>query len=126
MCPYYTSLSRLPSADVVVVPYQYLLTKSLRRTLQISLKNAIVIFDEAHNLDEQCEQVFSFEMQAENYWHAFRYLERYSSCAKSFDFDSKQKIEQSIKLKCFLLRFINKLTEISKKANDPMYKDYNN
>lgn len=65
-------------------------------------------------------------MQAENYWHAFRYLETYSRFAKSFDFDSKQKIEQSIKLKCFLLRFINKLGDISRKAMDPYKKDYNN
>ncbi|XP_076952036.1 uncharacterized protein LOC143625638 [Bidens hawaiensis] len=49
-CPYYGSRSRVPSADLVVLPYQSLLSKSSRESLGLTLKNSVVIIDEAHNL----------------------------------------------------------------------------
>lgn len=49
-CPYYGSRSIIPSADLVVLPYQSLLSKSSRESLGLNLKNNIVIIDEAHNL----------------------------------------------------------------------------
>lgn len=49
-CPYYGSRSMVPSADLVVLPYQSLLSKSSRESLGLNLKNNIVIIDEAHNL----------------------------------------------------------------------------
>lgn len=49
-CPYYGSRSMVPSADLVVLPYQSLLSKSSRESLGLSLKNSVVIIDEAHNL----------------------------------------------------------------------------
>lgn len=49
-CPYYGSRSMVPSADLVILPYQSLLSKSSRESLGLDLKNSIVIIDEAHNL----------------------------------------------------------------------------
>ncbi|KAL4583896.1 hypothetical protein LXL04_008481 [Taraxacum kok-saghyz] len=49
-CPYYGSRSMVPAADLVVLPYQSLLSKSSRESLGLSLKNSVVIIDEAHNL----------------------------------------------------------------------------
>lgn len=49
-CPYYGSRSMIPAANLVVLPYQSLLSKSSRETLGLNLKNNIVIIDEAHNL----------------------------------------------------------------------------
>ncbi|EEF46472.1 conserved hypothetical protein [Ricinus communis] len=49
-CPYYGSRSMVPAADLVVLPYQSLLSKSSREMLGLNLKNNIVIIDEAHNL----------------------------------------------------------------------------
>ncbi|KAI8001730.1 ATP-dependent DNA helicase CHL1 [Camellia lanceoleosa] len=49
-CPYYGSRSEVPAADLVVIPYQSLITKSSRESLGLNLKNNIVIIDEAHNL----------------------------------------------------------------------------
>ncbi|KAL8250153.1 hypothetical protein R6Q59_033846 [Mikania micrantha] len=49
-CPYYGSRSMVPEADLVVLPYQSLLSKSSRESLGLSLKNSVVIIDEAHNL----------------------------------------------------------------------------
>lgn len=49
-CPYYGSRSMVSAADLVVLPYQSLLSKSSRESLGLDLKNNIVIIDEAHNL----------------------------------------------------------------------------
>lgn len=49
-CPYYGSRSMVPAAELVVLPYQSLLSKSSRESLGLNLKNSIVIIDEAHNL----------------------------------------------------------------------------
>ncbi|MFS7974276.1 putative RNA helicase chromatin remodeling SNF2 family [Helianthus anomalus] len=49
-CPYYGSRSMVHAADLVVLPYQSLLSKSSRESLGLSLKNSVVIIDEAHNL----------------------------------------------------------------------------
>ena len=49
-CPYYGSRSMVPAADLIVLPYQSLLSKSSRESLGLNLKNSVVIIDEAHNL----------------------------------------------------------------------------
>ncbi|KAL6140902.1 hypothetical protein ACLB2K_059194 [Fragaria x ananassa] len=49
-CPYYGSRSMVPVADLVVLPYQSLLSKASRESLGLNLKNNIIIIDEAHNL----------------------------------------------------------------------------
>ncbi|EOA34339.1 hypothetical protein CARUB_v10021859mg [Capsella rubella] len=49
-CPYYGSRRMAPAADLVILPYQSLLSKSSRESLGLSLKKSVVIIDEAHNL----------------------------------------------------------------------------
>lgn len=49
-CPYYGSRSMVAKADLVVLPYQSLLSRSSREALGLNLKSNIVIIDEAHNL----------------------------------------------------------------------------
>lgn len=55
-CPYYLSQELGKGADIIFIPYNYLLDPKIRELNQITLKNAIVIFDEAHNLENVCEQ----------------------------------------------------------------------
>ena len=62
ICPYYLSKSRVAGSDIVVLPYQYILNSHIRKQLQINLKNSIILFDEAHNIDTNCEEVLSFEI----------------------------------------------------------------
>ena len=49
-CPYYAARSALPEADLVLMPYASLLHADTRESLGVRLENAVVIFDEAHNL----------------------------------------------------------------------------
>ena len=49
-CPYYAARSALPEADLVLMPYASLLHADTRESLGVKLENAVVVFDEAHNL----------------------------------------------------------------------------
>ena len=44
----------------------------------MNLKNSIILFDEAHNIDGNCESVLSFDIQVEQFWEAFRLLNEIS------------------------------------------------
>jgi hypothetical protein len=59
-CPYFTAKDIAERADVVFCPYNYVIDKLIRESSGIHLKNNIVIFDEAHNLEDQCREAASF------------------------------------------------------------------
>ncbi|ETI29388.1 hypothetical protein G647_01841 [Cladophialophora carrionii CBS 160.54] len=50
LCPYYASRSAISMAEVLTLPYPLLLQKSAREALGVSVKDNVVIIDEAHNL----------------------------------------------------------------------------
>lgn len=62
ICPYYASREALSVAEVVTLPYQYLLSESTRSSLQINLQDAIVVIDEAHNLIETINSIYSSQV----------------------------------------------------------------
>ncbi|KAF2227810.1 helicase C-terminal domain-containing protein, partial [Elsinoe ampelina] len=50
ICPYYASRSAINPAELVMLPYPLLLQKTAREALALSVKDQVVIIDEAHNL----------------------------------------------------------------------------
>lgn len=62
MCPYYSSRELLRRADIIFMPYNYLIDSKTRKNQNITLENSIVIFDEAHNIEKVCEESYSFEI----------------------------------------------------------------
>lgn len=55
-CPYYASKELQKEAEIIFLPYNYLLDPKIRDICSIDLRNAIIIFDEAHNVEKACEQ----------------------------------------------------------------------
>uniref|UniRef100_A0A8C5HDJ8 Regulator of telomere elongation helicase 1 n=1 Tax=Gouania willdenowi TaxID=441366 RepID=A0A8C5HDJ8_GOUWI len=62
VCPYYLSISLKQQADVIFMPYNYMLDPKSRKAHNIDLNGAVVIFDEAHNVEKTCEQSTSFDL----------------------------------------------------------------
>lgn len=54
-CPYYVAQHLTTNADILFMPYNYLLDPKIREINQTKLRNAIVILDEAHNIPKFCE-----------------------------------------------------------------------
>lgn len=63
-CPFYLSTNAQPKADIIFLPYNYLIDSQSRGAQKIMAKNSIVIFDEGHNLEASCSDASSFELTA--------------------------------------------------------------
>jgi len=51
-CPYYMSRHMASDADIIFGPYNYFLDPVIRRSMGIDLEDAVIIFDEAHNIED--------------------------------------------------------------------------
>jgi regulator of telomere elongation helicase 1 len=73
-CPYYASQDMASRADIVFAPYNYLIDPKLRETFgnRIRWNDAILLFDEAHNVEGACAEAASFELPAANLASAVR------------------------------------------------------
>ncbi|XP_075520370.1 uncharacterized protein LOC142553767 isoform X1 [Primulina tabacum] len=76
-CPYYGSRKIMPTADLVVLPYQSLLSKSSRESLGLSLKNSVVIIDEAHNLADTLISMYDAKITLHQLTHLRVLLDGY-------------------------------------------------
>lgn len=68
-CPYYANNGRAAAADLIFMPYNYLLEEKIRENFTfygLNFRNAIIIFDEAHNIATCAEEVASFELKAKH------------------------------------------------------------
>ncbi|CAG8485472.1 5906_t:CDS:10 [Ambispora gerdemannii] len=65
-CPYFLSRENQNNADIIFLPYNYLIDASSRKAQNLNLDNAILIFDEAHNLESSCSEATSFEITSDD------------------------------------------------------------
>nr|XP_023508707.1 Fanconi anemia group J protein [Equus caballus] len=61
-CPYYTARELIEDADIVFCPYNYLLDAQIRESMDINLKEQIVILDEAHNIEDCARESASYSI----------------------------------------------------------------
>lgn len=63
LCPYFLARQTVPFAHIVVYSYQYLLDPRVSRVVSSDFAtDTIVVFDEAHNIDNVCTEAFSVEL----------------------------------------------------------------
>jgi DNA excision repair protein ERCC-2 len=62
-CPYFLARKMIPYANVVIYSYHYLLDPKVAAFVSKELaKNCIVVFDEAHNIDNVCVESLSIDL----------------------------------------------------------------
>lgn len=62
-CPYYLAKELKQEADIIFMPYNYLLDPKSRKANGVELINNIVILDEAHNVEKMCEESASLQIR---------------------------------------------------------------
>ncbi|KAI9676879.1 MAG: ATP-dependent DNA helicase chl1 [Caeruleum heppii] len=62
ICPYYASRSVIKPSEIVTLPYPLLLQRPAREALDLSLKDHVVIIDEAHNLMDAISNIHSISV----------------------------------------------------------------
>jgi regulator of telomere elongation helicase 1 len=65
-CPYYMSRELYQSADIIFMPYNYLLDDTIRKSLDIDFNGSVIIFDEGHNVQKLCEETSSFNLSSQD------------------------------------------------------------
>ncbi|XP_012300982.2 Fanconi anemia group J protein isoform X3 [Aotus nancymaae] len=61
-CPYYTARELIQDADIIFCPYNYLLDAQIRETMDLNLKEQVVILDEAHNIEDCARESASYSV----------------------------------------------------------------
>nr|XP_042703328.1 regulator of telomere elongation helicase 1 isoform X7 [Chrysemys picta bellii] len=83
VCPYYLSRSLKQQADIIFMPYNYLLDSKSRRAHNLDLKGTVVILDEAHNVGAcSCIVVYfaaKWLLEVEDVWPEEKLCEESSS-----------------------------------------------
>ena len=79
-CPYFLARHVIAFADVVVYNYQYLLDPKISQLVSKSMqRECVVVFDEAHNIDNICIEVMSINFRMPTLEACSRNLGRISS-----------------------------------------------
>jgi regulator of telomere elongation helicase 1 len=86
LCPFYLSRELAATANVVFMPYNYLLDPKVRSQSNIvSFENAVLIFDEAHNVQRVSEESSSAETSIEELKKCLNEINQLEKMKQSMD-----------------------------------------
>ncbi|XP_027342046.1 regulator of telomere elongation helicase 1 homolog isoform X1 [Abrus precatorius] len=114
-CPYYLSKELHKVVDIVFAPYNYLIDRGYRKSLQLSWSNSILIFDEAHNLESICADAASFDLPS---WLLTACISEAQSCIdlsierRDKSNDKSQNPDDFAILRALLLKLEKRIAEV--------------
>lgn len=107
------------------MPYIYLLDGSIRTNYNINLKNSIIIFDEAHNVPQACEDIASVELTRKLLILVNIELKKFrQSMFKHYDETIEAGNRQNISLIMKLQSVVSKLSTFLENINLPLEGHY--
>ncbi|KAH0873559.1 hypothetical protein HID58_070921, partial [Brassica napus] len=77
-CPYYAAWSLAENAELIFFPYSYIVNPVIRAGVEVDLKGAIIIFDEAHNMEDIAREAGSVNLDEETLFKLQSELEQMS------------------------------------------------
>jgi regulator of telomere elongation helicase 1 len=110
ICPFYYTRALLdPGVEIVFVPYNYLFDRDSRETTlaQIPWSNAVVIFDEAHNLESFASESASFDLTNAHIAGCIAEISKTIHCIQQvpdLNFNTSLKLDNLVRLKAIFLR----------------------
>ena len=116
ICPYYYSKSKMNDRDIIFMPYNYLLDKKYRDQNIEMVRDSILIFDEAHNIQSNAEEGASITI-------SFYDLKACASELEQFiEIDSAKKTDHTI-VKSIIRLFNNLAQKIKDRASNKTIKE---
>ena len=115
VCPYYGSRRSIKQAEICTLPYNLLLSKRARESLNISLKGHVVVIDEAHNLIDTILSVHSSTVSIRTLTAAMKALTIYTN-----RYGKRLRGQHVVSLKLFAkaLKGLIKFCEIQQQKSD--------
>jgi len=110
-CPYYLSRENHSRSDIVFLPYNYLIDSTSGNNQNIDLKNSVIIFDEAHNLESFCNEATSFEITSTDIAQSISEVDTCMKLSKELDYDGTYSVEEFTILKSVLLSLERKIDQ---------------
>ncbi|XP_026761253.2 regulator of telomere elongation helicase 1 homolog [Galleria mellonella] len=92
-CPYYLSKELKQDADIVFMPYNYILDPKSRKANGVELMNNIVILDEAHNVEKMCEESASLQVRTTD---VALCIDEITHVMRSFSENSEDQMEATV------------------------------
>jgi regulator of telomere elongation helicase 1 len=104
VCPFYYTRSLVEGAELILMPYNYLFDKDSRTTTlaEIAWDNAVVIFDEAHNLESFASDSASFDLSNGDIAGCIAELTKAMNYVQALP-DLQLKVDNIIRLKALFL-----------------------
>ncbi|CAD6194712.1 unnamed protein product [Caenorhabditis auriculariae] len=120
-CPYYANRKKQEEAEIVLLPYNYIIDPKMRRRYKLDLNDSVVIFDEAHNLESICESNSSAELTSTQLATAIAEMQK--ALALQVEEDQNVRAEADASTAAFGTEKVNKekeslnTTEVAKALN---------
>lgn len=94
-CPYFLARHMIQFANVVVYNYQYLLDPKVSGIISREMqKECVVVFDEAHNIDNVCIEALSVNIRQQTLEGATRNLNKISQTIEKFKATDANRLRQ--------------------------------
>ncbi|KAH8555341.1 helicase C-terminal domain-containing protein [Umbelopsis sp. PMI_123] len=121
-CPFYLSKDSQLDADVILLPYNYIVDSTARKAMNIDLCNSIIIFDEAHNLESCCGEATSFEISMSTLRNCVQEMRACQSAVVP-NVDDSERMSQSFSTLADLLdRLRSTIEKVELSFNDELIK----
>ncbi|KAF9732929.1 DNA-dependent ATPase of the nucleotide excision repair factor 4 complex [Paraphaeosphaeria minitans] len=93
-CPYFTSRRMMSYCNVIIYSYHYLLDPKIAERVSKELsKDCIVVFDEAHNIDNVCIESLSIDLTEESLRKATRGVDNLDRKIKQMKESDSEKLQ---------------------------------
>ncbi|KAI5191702.1 fanconi anemia group J protein [Nematocida minor] len=112
-CPYYYTREKQNNATIIFSPYNYIINPRIRKAMGITLDDAAVIVDEAHNIDDVCRSTGSVEIDTP----LVEIIDKIVTLSLSRPLHSPELEEALRVVKMFLTKILNYISEIPSRIN---------
>lgn len=113
VCPFYYTRSLAQKAELILVPYNYLFDKDARTSTlsEVPWDNAVIIFDEAHNLESFASDSASFDLSSTDIAGCIAEVQKAVNYLQAMP-DVNLKLDNMLKMKFIFLQLEKHLLEL--------------